>query len=336
MILESNIDPTSISANSYEICNGNSTTISLDNSNQIINGSQWVWYKGTCGTGQIIGTSNNQILVSPTTTTNYYVRAEGGLCPSSNCLGVTIDVYTLETNLLEFNDICGEDHPSFELSGGTPSGGIYSGSGVSNAIFSPINAGVGTHNITYTYTLGPCVATDVETIQVNESPIAVNYSTETEICSEGGIMIHAHPRNGLGFYSYEWSDGSLENPLTYAESGSYNVLVSDANECYTLLDQILIDSSRKCIEMTNTFSPNNDGINDFWNLNFPNYDNLKLIILNKWGNKIVEYSGVNNYQWDGKTLDGGDLPSGTYYYIIELSVSGQESIDQTGPITLIR
>ena len=44
----------------------------------------------------------------------------------------------------------------FELSGGTPSGGIYSGSGVSNAIFSPINAGVGTHNITYTYTLGPC------------------------------------------------------------------------------------------------------------------------------------------------------------------------------------
>ena len=336
VILESNIDPTSISANSYEICNGNSTTISLDNSNQIINGSQWVWYKGTCGTGQIIGTSNNQILVSPTTTTNYYVRAEGGLCPSSNCLGVTIDVYTLETNLLEFNDICGEDHPSFELSGGTPSGGIYSGSGVSNAIFSPINAGVGTHNITYTYTLGPCVATDVETIQVNESPIAVNYSTETEICSEGGIMIHAHPRNGLGFYSYEWSDGSLENPLTYAESGSYNVLVSDANECYTLLDQILIDSSRKCIEMTNTFSPNNDGINDFWNLNFPNYDNLKLIILNKWGNKIVEYSGVNNYQWDGKTLDGGDLPSGTYYYIIELSVSGQESIDQTGPITLIR
>ena len=102
------------------------------------------------------------------------------------------------------------------------------------------------------------------------------------------------------------------------------------------LDQIQIDTSLKCIEMTNTFTPNNDGINDFWNLNFPNYDNLKLIILNKWGNKIVEYSGVNNYQWDGKTFDGGDLPSGTYYYIIELSVSGQAPIDQTGPITLIR
>ena len=88
--------------------------------------------------------------------------------------------------------------------------------------------------------------------------------------------------------------------------------------------------------MTNTFSPNNDGINDFWNLNFQNYDNLKLIILNKWGNKIVDYSGNNSYQWDGKNIDGGDLPSGTYYYIIELSVNGQQPIDQTGPITLIR
>ena len=50
---------------------------------------------------------------------------------------------------------------------------------------------------------------------------------------------------------------------------SYNVLVSDANECYTLSENIQIDSSLECIEMTNTFSPNNDGINDFWNLNFP-------------------------------------------------------------------
>ena len=92
------------------------------------------------------------------------------------------------------------------------------------------------------------MCTDVETIQITESPIIINYSSEIEICSEGGIMIHAHPRNGLGFYSYEWSDGSLDNPLMFAESGSYNVLVSDANECYTLSENIQIDSSLECIE----------------------------------------------------------------------------------------
>ena len=109
--------------------------------------------------------------MSPSTTSNYYVRAEGGLCPASNCIGVTIDVYTLETHLSEFDKICGEDYPIFELEGGSPSGGTFSGNGSKNGFFHPKIAGVGNHNITYTYTLGPCVATDVETIQIENSPI---------------------------------------------------------------------------------------------------------------------------------------------------------------------
>lgn len=335
VILESNIDPHTISSNLYEICNGNSTTISLDTSNQLINGSQWFWYKGTCGTGSLIDStiSNNQITVSPNTTSNYYVRAEGGLCPASNCIGVTIDVYTLETHLIEFDNICGEDYPVFELEGGSPSGGIFSGVGVENGFFNPKSAGIGTHNITYTYTLGPCIANDVETIQINNSPLLVNYSIEQETCFEGGIMIHAHARNGLGYYGYEWSDGSLENPLTYAENNSYSVLVSDANECYTLLENIMIDSSLECIEIVNTFSPNGDGINDYWNLSFPNYSQVDLVIFNKWGNQLKEFSGDNSYQWDGKTLEGKNLPAGTYYYILELSSTGPI---QSGPITIIR
>ncbi|HRZ21029.1 MAG TPA: dockerin type I domain-containing protein, partial [Bacteroidales bacterium] len=35
--------------------------------------------------------------------------------------------------------------------GGTPQGGIYSGTGVSNGIFDPAAAGIGEHSITYTY-----------------------------------------------------------------------------------------------------------------------------------------------------------------------------------------
>ena len=226
VVLEANIDPTSISANLYEICNGNSSTISIDNSNSLINGSQWVWYKGSCGTGTLIGTTttNNQITVSPSTTTNYYVRSEGGLCPASNCIGVTVDVYTLETHLSELEDICGDDYPIFELEGGSPSGGIYSGNGVENGIFHPKIAGVGIHDITYTYSLGPCVATDVETINIESSPLNVYYSIEQETCSEGGIMIHAHTINGSGYYEYQWSDGSYNNPLTYANNDIYNVL----------------------------------------------------------------------------------------------------------------
>ena len=350
IVLESNPDPVHISASALEICNGNTVTINIDTSNQLINGSYWVWYEGACGTGSILDSTNNQdtlftdtvnyssvnyITVSPTTTTNYYVRSEGGECNPSNCIGLTIDVYTLTTHLSELDDICGTANPYFDLDGGSPSGGVYSGNGVTNDVFYPDIAGLGTHEITYTYTLGPCIATDVETITVNESPLTLYSSNEVETCAEGGLMIHVHALNGTGFYTYEWSDGTLGTPLTYAEAGIYSVLVSDADDCYTLLDSISINSTQSCIEMPNTFTPNSDGLNDLWMLDFTNYDAAEIIVFNKWGNRVWE-DFTTLPQWDGTSLDNAVLPSATYYYVVKLTPSVGEPIEQTGPITIIR
>ena len=336
-VLQNNPDPNVLTASYYEICNGNSTYLSLDTSSSLSTGSVWVWYKEACGTGDIIDTTYNSIngiTVSPSTTTNYYVRAEGGMCPPSNCIGVTVDVYTLSTHLDKFETLCGEATPSFNLSGGDPSGGEYSGTGVSNNVFYPNVAGTGTHSITYTHTIGSCVATDTETITISSSPIVIQSSIEQETCSEGGLMIHAHPMFGSGYYDFLWSDGSLENPLTYAEAGNYNVLISDANDCYSLLDGITVDSALTCIEMTNTFTPNNDGVNDTWNLDFSNYSEVNLVIFNKWGSEIASFTDLV-FSWDG-SYNGSDLPAGTYYYIIQLTESTGSLINQSGPITIIR
>ena len=336
-VLQNNPDPNVLTASYYEICNGNSTNISLDTSSSLSPGSVWVWYEDACGTGDVIDTtynSTNGITVSPSTTTNYYVRAEGGMCPPSNCIGVTVDVYTLSTHLDKFETLCGEATPSFNLSGGDPSGGEYSGTGVANNVFYPNVAGTGIHTITYTHTIGSCIATDTETITISSSPIVIQSSVEQETCSEGGLMIHAHPMFGSGYYDFLWSDGSLENPLTYAEAGYYNVLISDANDCYSLLDGIAVDSALTCIEMTNTFTPNNDGVNDTWNLDFSNFSEVNLVIFNKWGSEIASFTDLV-FSWDG-TYNGNDLPAGTYYYIIQLTESTGSLINQSGPITIIR
>ena len=336
-VLQNNPDPNVLTASYYEICNGNSTNISLDTSSSLSPGSVWVWYEDACGTGDVIDTtynSANGITVSPSTTTNYYVRAEGGMCPPSNCIGVTVDVYTLSTHLDKFETLCGEATPSFNLSGGDPSGGEYSGAGVTNNVFYPNAAGIGTHTITYTHTIGSCIATDTETITISPSPIVIQSSIEQETCSEGGLMIHAHPMFGSGYYDFLWSDGSLENPLTYADAGNYHVLISDANDCYSLLDSITVDSALTCVEMTNTFTPNNDGVNDTWNLDFSNYSEVNLVIFNKWGSEIASFTDLV-FSWDG-TYNGNDLPAGTYYYIIQLTQSTGSLINQSGPITIIR
>lgn len=52
-----------------------------------------------------------------------------------------------------FSDVCTVDG-AFTLTGGTPSGGTYSGTGVSGGMFDPGVAGAGTHTITYSYTDG--------------------------------------------------------------------------------------------------------------------------------------------------------------------------------------
>jgi gliding motility-associated-like protein len=350
-VLQHNPDPILLSASSYEICNGNSTTLSLDTNSTLIAGSKWVWYEEACATGTIIDTTENldtlwvnQVdssyssvnftQISPSTTTNYYVRSEGGECPPSNCIGVTIDVYTLETNLNSFEKVCGIATPSFDLTGGIPSGGIYSGNGVTNNHFYPILADTGSHAITYTYTVGQCIATDQEVISIEASPLNLYHSIEQETCAEGGIMIHIHAVNGAGFYNYKWSDGSFENPLTYANSSYYNVLVADGNNCYTFLDSIIIDTSLTCIEMVNTFSPNGDGLNDNWVLDFTNYESASLTIFNKWGNELIQFNETI-ISWDGM-FEGSSLPSGTYYYIVTLTESSGNEIQQSGPITILR
>lgn len=55
-----------------------------------------------------------------------------------------------DVNLNPFDDQC-VNYPAFELTGGLPAGGTYSGTGVDNGWFDPALAGIGTHTITYSY-----------------------------------------------------------------------------------------------------------------------------------------------------------------------------------------
>lgn len=58
------------------------------------------------------------------------------------------------------------------LSGATPTGGTWSGKGVSNNVFTPAAAGVGTHTLTYSYTDGKGCS-NVATITITVSPVPV-------------------------------------------------------------------------------------------------------------------------------------------------------------------
>ncbi len=91
-------------------------------------------------------------LTTVTTTGIYSVQVtDTNGCSNSDSILVTINNPPVVAMSLSFTTICVDD-ASIALTGGTPVGGTYSGTGVSGSTFSPSTAGAGTHFITYSYT----------------------------------------------------------------------------------------------------------------------------------------------------------------------------------------
>jgi gliding motility-associated-like protein len=78
---------------------------------------------------------------------------------------------------------------------------------------------------------------------------------------------------------------------------------------------ILVKSKGTDIEIYNALSPNGDGKHDFLEIkNIHLYPDNRIDIFNRWGDNV--YS-VEKYDNDKVKFDGGDLPDGTYYYVLE-------------------
>lgn len=76
-------------------------------------------------------------------------------------------------------------------------------------------------------------------------------------------------------------------------------------------------------EMPNVFTPNGDGVNDFWKLPFSGGNSEKQVfILNRWGNLITQGS-LNGFYWDGKDANGNAVSDGVYFYkVSDTNISG--------------
>ncbi len=72
------------------------------------------------------------------------------------------------------------------------------------------------------------------------------------------------------------------------------------------------------------FSPNSDGVNDLFTIkNIDLFPKNRIQIFNRWGNLVYEKEGYAN-DWNGhpnvrNTLGDGELPVGTYYYVLDLN-----------------
>ena len=97
---------------------------------------------------------------------------------------------------------------------------------------------------------------------------------------------------------------------------TYYLTVTSNDGCGVSYDSVKIHVFKKVI-IPNAFSPNNDGINDTWNIKALNtYNDYDLTVFNRYGRTVFATKDYSK-QWDG-SFNGNPLPVGTYYYLLDL------------------
>jgi gliding motility-associated-like protein len=121
----------------------------------------------------------------------------------------------------------------------------------------------------------------------------------------------------------------------------YRVTVKDSQNCTAFDDVLLRVIKRRPIYAPNVFSPNNDGVNDFFTL-YGNQAAVKvksLKVFNRWGDMMFSATnlplGGDRMGWDG-TFNGRDVPPDVFVYVAVVSFIDGEEIIIKGDVTLTR
>jgi len=141
-------------------------------------------------------------------------------------------------------------------------------------------------------------------IQQKETPI---FDPISDLCvGDGNITLPTTSNNGVdGTWSPAIVDTSVESSIVYS-------FIPASSEC---ANPTTMTVNVEFCDIQKGISPNGDGLNDY----------LKLVankveIFNRYGKEVYTKTNYNN-DWHGQFMGGGDMPDGTYYYVIEL-VSG--------------
>lgn len=183
-----------------------------------------------------------------------------------------------------------------------------------------------------TVNVGSCVASDTVKVQLKPRPVA-NLPVQVVGCLEGTVGINAeNPVNA----SYLWNTGETTPLIEVSEFGTYTVVAY--NDCGSATDSAsaYFQDCTYSIYIPNTFTPDNDGINEIWQLSTYNIKKLTLRVFNRWGDVILLSEELNPV-WTGE-VNSGDYYArdGVYtYHLLYETILGELG-ERSGNIVILR
>ncbi|MDA3820310.1 MAG: gliding motility-associated C-terminal domain-containing protein, partial [Candidatus Delongbacteria bacterium] len=251
---------------------------------------------------------------------------------------IIITVYdNFDATITSDTEYCSDDDTTV-LQANT-SGGTWQGNGVSaTGVFDPDEAGVGDHQVIYSYS-GPCGDADTVYFTVYQRADATIYPVDTMYVDEDPVIISVAEPGGT------WTGTAIDEDISEFDPG---VAGTGSHKVYYTIEQTCGDTDSTNIVVTDApiedllipdvLTPNYDGYNDTWKIRgVEAFSNVEISIFTRWGDDVYYFNGTGDAyadpsrQWDG-TYNDKDMPMGSYVYVLILN----NNLEYKGTIIIIR
>ncbi|MGX7667683.1 choice-of-anchor L domain-containing protein [Flavobacterium pedocola] len=179
----------------------------------------------------------------------------------------------------------------------------------------------GTYTIEFiklTPEVGPDCNYNNTTVTIEQSSVAIASYTLSG-AFEDFIDITVNIDGGYGEYMYQLEDGPIQasNVFTNVPAGEYDITIYDTlANCGTTVLTVTV------LGYPNFFTPNGDGVNDFWNIkSLDDQPESYINIYDRFGKFLKQISPLGQ-GWDG-TYNGEKLPSTDYWFQVFYTLNGQ-------------
>ena len=197
------------------------------------------------------------------------------------------------------------------------------GNAISNYPYELGSVGKGTYTATVT-DAGGCVATKTFTVLDSAGEALPPGIIGATLCLPGTVnlsIINPNPK-----FKYKLYDSTQSTEIAENAAGLFQVKVDHTTKYYATTIDGLCESDQTPVTVTviapgviipNTFTPNGDGINDYWDIpHISDFPGAEISIFNREG-QLVFHSIDYGHPFNG-TYNGKKLPVGVYYYLIDL------------------
>ncbi|MCB9278246.1 MAG: gliding motility-associated C-terminal domain-containing protein [Lewinellaceae bacterium] len=167
-----------------------------------------------------------------------------------------------------------------------------------------------------------------EAVQVYEPPTAgFEYTPERPDLLENNVRFENTSEGSIVQYRWDFGDltgSSLGDPAhEYLTPGDFQVTlqVTDVHQCTDSITRSLTVRNKVKLYLPNAFSPNDDGINDKFEIGYAGllYD-YRMTVFNRWGGLVFQSTDPAE-GWNGKSLNGQPAGTGVYSYVIEYTLA---------------